>query len=337
MSSLLDKLLTPQALKIAGAVAGTALALATLRRLTLGVWWDPVCKPQDLTGKTAVVTGGTTGLGFETALGLAKMGAKVIITGCSESRGRAAVAELTKRSKNSNVTFIAGDMADFAAVNELAKKILAEAPVINILVNNAGKVYSGKVQKVTKDGHCEMFQVNFLSHFLLTNSLIPALLASPTPSRIVSVSSKLADKVDASWEDTTNFNTTRAYGQSKLAQILHMKTLHIQHQPNITAVSCMPGLSRTPLLANLDVPLVQKIIIFLLQPIFISILRSPKSGAQTILFCAVDPSVCGGKFYDNMAERKICGLNNCAVDPAQLQKLWDYSEKALAPFLSVKQ
>lgn len=72
---------------------------------------------------------------------------------------------------------------------------------------------------------------------------------------------------------------------------MYMKSLHIQHHPRITAVSCMPGLSRTPLLANLELPLVQKIIVLLMTPVFWSILRSPRSGAQTILFCAVDPSV----------------------------------------------
>ena len=115
-----------------------------------------------------------------------------------------------------------------------------------------------------------------------------------------------------------------------MAQVMFMKSLHMRHQPKVVAVSCMPGLSRTSIFMPEAPSLAQRIIVLLCMPFSLALMRSPFAGAQTILFCAAHPSVQGCKFYDNMAERAVTGVALCGADPAQWQRLWDYSEAAIA-------
>ena len=139
---------------------------------------DMHAKP-DMHGKTVVVTGANSGIGFETAAALAAMGARVLITARSADRGRAAVASLHERlGGDAVVQLVVFDLSDLSSVRRGAAEILEQAPRLDVLVNNAGVVLSDRV--VTVDGYEATFATNHLGPFLLTNLLLDRLRSSST-------------------------------------------------------------------------------------------------------------------------------------------------------------
>ena len=182
--------------------------------------WTAVNIP-DLTDKIAVVTGGNSGIGFETAVELARNGAETIIACRSASRGDAAVQRIRKSVPLANVEAMPLDLGDLASVDAFAQRFADENDHLDILVNNAG-IMATPYRK-TKDGFESQFGTNHLGHFALAAKLMPSLLAAPT-SRIVNVSS-LAHRqgvvdLDALDFDGSNYSRWRAYGRSKLANLL---------------------------------------------------------------------------------------------------------------------
>ncbi len=141
----------------------------------------------DMSGKTVVVTGGNSGIGFETAAALASMGARVLVTARNADKGRAAVATMTQRlGAEAQVQLVVFDLADLASVRRGAAEILEQAPRLDVLVNNAGLVLTERVETV--DGYEATFATNHLGPFLLTNLLLDRITGS-APARIVNVAS----------------------------------------------------------------------------------------------------------------------------------------------------
>jgi NAD(P)-dependent dehydrogenase (short-subunit alcohol dehydrogenase family) len=175
--------------------------------------------------RVILVTGSTSGLGEEVAMRLGESGAHVIVHGRNRERG-ANVAEEINRGPGS-ARFYQADFASFAQVRALADHILSEYDRLDVLVNNAGVGPSPNRRLTSEDGHELRLQVNYLSHFLLTELLLP-LLRESAPSRIVNVASRTQSPID--WEDVMlergRFSGGRAYGQSKLAQIGFTFDLH---------------------------------------------------------------------------------------------------------------
>jgi NAD(P)-dependent dehydrogenase (short-subunit alcohol dehydrogenase family) len=177
--------------------------------------------PADTAGRQIVlITGSTDGLGREVALRMGATGAHVIVHGRNVERGNAVVAEIAKAGKGT-ARFYAADLASLAAVRKLAESILKDYGRLNILVNNAGLgSASPGGREVSPDGHELRFAVNYLSGFLLTRMLLPRLVAS-APARIINVSSIGQSPID--FNDPMiekGYTGSRAYGQSKLAQIM---------------------------------------------------------------------------------------------------------------------
>ncbi len=169
--------------------------------------------------QVVLITGATSGLGREVALRLAAGGAHVIVHGRDSARGQEVVREIASEGKGS-ARFYAADLASTAQVRELARAILRDYERLDVLVNNAGIATLPPERALTDEGYELRFQVNYLSGFLLTRLLLPRLLAS-APSRIVNVSSLAASPID--FDDVMiarNFSPGRAYGQSKLAQVM---------------------------------------------------------------------------------------------------------------------
>jgi len=176
--------------------------------------------------EVVLVTGSTSGLGREVARRMGERGAHVIVHGRNQDRGLAAVREIEATSGSAR--FIAADFASFEQVRRLARTILADYERLDVLVNNAGFGSAPDERLVSDDGHEFRFQVNYLSHFLLTHMLLP-LLEESAPSRIVNVSSLAQSPID--WDDVMiqrDFSGRRAYAQSKLAQIGFTFDLHEQ-------------------------------------------------------------------------------------------------------------
>lgn len=172
-----------------------------------------------------LITGSTGGLGREVALEMASRGAHVIVHGRSEERGRELVAEIEAGGVGT-AEFHAADLASLDAVRAFAQEVRSLHSRIDVLVNNAGIwLEPDQGRLLSEDGHELHFQVNYLSHFLLTQELLPLLRAAGTresPARIINVSSVAQRPID--FDDVgmeEGYSDGRGYAQSKLAQILH--------------------------------------------------------------------------------------------------------------------
>ena len=170
--------------------------------------------------QVALVTGSTSGLGRELALRLGSMGVHVIVHGRNRERGMEVVEAIESEGVGS-ARFYAADLASFERVREFGEAVLSDYERLDVLINNAGIASAPDGRTLSEDGHELLFQVNYLSHFLLTRLLMPRLLES-APSRIVNVSSGAQTPID--FDDVmieNNYSGGRAYAQSKLAQVLH--------------------------------------------------------------------------------------------------------------------
>ena len=194
-----------------------ALALALLPSAFLANTLE--VRAQEPGQQVVLVTGSTSGLGREVALRLGAMGWHVIVHGRSQERGLEVVDEINSQGPG-NARFYRADLASFDQTREFGESLLRDYERMDVLVNNAGFGSAPNERLVSEDGHEFRFQVNYLSTFLLTHMLMPRLRSS-TPSRIVNVSSLAQSPID--FDDVmieNNFSGGRAYGQSKLAQIM---------------------------------------------------------------------------------------------------------------------
>ncbi|MCX4776229.1 SDR family NAD(P)-dependent oxidoreductase [Streptomyces sp. NBC_01264] len=201
--------------------------------------------PSFLSGRTILVTGATSGIGYETARLLAECGATVLVHGRTPGEARAAVDRLLATA-DVDAEMLRPCAADFAHLDEverLANRITAGYPHLDVLVNNAA-VAAPERHTVTPDGNELAFQVNFLAHYLLTNLLAPALTTAPG-GRVVNVSSSMHRSASIMWNDpnrTRRYSRLAAYAQSQLALTVFAA------DPRVTAVSVNPGVCETALM-----------------------------------------------------------------------------------------
>jgi NAD(P)-dependent dehydrogenase (short-subunit alcohol dehydrogenase family) len=194
--------------RLAVAVIGAAL-------LATGASSQTAARPGQ---RVALVTGSTSGLGREVAIRLGAMGMHVIVHGRDAERGAEVVAEVEQAGGTAR--FYRADFGSFAEVRALGDSILRDYDRLHVLVNNAGFGRAPNERMVTQDGHELRLQVNHLAHFLLTRMLLPTIIAS-APARIVNVASGAQNQID--FDNVmleSEFDGGRAYGQSKLAQIM---------------------------------------------------------------------------------------------------------------------
>ncbi|RMJ16226.1 hypothetical protein CDV36_004136 [Fusarium kuroshium] len=193
----------------------------------------------DLTGKVYIVTGGTSGIGYNTVARLAQHGAHVYLCARSQAKGEKAVSEIKKRYPQANISILEMDHLSLPAVVSAAKFFLSKETVLHGLVNNAGIMATPF--EMTKDGYEAQWQTNYLAHWVFTSYLVPLLLntSKGLPSgtvRIVNLSSAghhQAPKGGIIFADTSlpNESALTRYGQSKLGNVLHAKTLHKMYGP----------------------------------------------------------------------------------------------------------
>ncbi|MGW2934966.1 SDR family NAD(P)-dependent oxidoreductase [Streptomyces sp. NPDC001156] len=200
----------------------------------------------DLSSRTVLITGATSGIGLETARRLAERGATVLMHGRTAEEAQAAVDRLvaTTRIEEAQLKACAADFARLEEVEALADRVVREHPHLDVLVNNAGMAAPER-HTVTADGNEIAFQVNFLAHYLLTCLLEPALTSEPG-GRVVNVSSSLHRTASIQWSDpnrTRRYSRLAAYAQSQLALTVFAADLRV------TAVSVHPGVCDTALLS----------------------------------------------------------------------------------------
>ncbi|HXN59501.1 MAG TPA: SDR family oxidoreductase, partial [Acidimicrobiales bacterium] len=277
-------------------------------------------------GKTVVVTGGNSGIGFETAAALAAMGARVLVTARNADKGRAAVAAIGQRAGGGGqVQLVVFDLSDLDSVRRGAAEVLEQAPRLDVLINNAGLVLTERAQTV--DGFEATFAINHLGPFLFTNLLLDRIRES-APSRIVNVASTAhsAARKGIPFDDLQSerrYRGMRVYGQSKLANMLFTIELARRLQGgDVTANSLHPGTVRTGYGADGDARGLLAIGIKIAAPFFLS----PAKGARTSVYLASSPEVAGvsGEYFVKCKPRRP---RKQAQNADAARRLWQVSEQ----------
>jgi len=276
---------------------------------------------EEMKGKTVVITGANSGIGFETSIALAKMGAKVFMVARNPKLGQDALALVRERSSNKNVELMLCDFSSLSNVRKLAEEIIKKCPRLDVLVNNAGKTFG--TRSVTAYGFEWTFGVNHLAPFLLTNLLLP-LLKKSAPARVVNTASLAHTFGHINFEDIMaekKYAEMTAYAQSKLANVLFSAELSKRLAgTGVTSNSLHPGVVSTQFAAAGGV------FSKLFYRWFKFIMKTPAQGAKTTIYLASSPDVEGisGKYFSNC---KVAKPSKEGRDDSVAKRLWDLSEK----------
>ncbi|MFJ1575385.1 SDR family NAD(P)-dependent oxidoreductase [Streptomyces sp. NPDC088182] len=286
----------------------------------------------DQTGRTAVITGANTGLGFETAAALAARGAHVVLAVRNLDKGKEAAARISARTPGAALTLQRLDLSSLDSVRTAADELRAGHERIDLLINNAGVMWTPKA--VTKDGFELQLGTNHLGHFALTGLLLDRILPVPG-SRIVTVSSQ-AHRLGASidfddLQSERRYSRTGAYGQSKLANVLFTYELQRRLAGGYAtiALASHPGGAATEL-ARDAYPPVRLLFDKLIVPL---VAQGPDMGALPSLRAATDPGATGGQFYgpDGLftmrGHPKAAKSHAKSYDRATQHRLWTVSEE----------
>jgi NAD(P)-dependent dehydrogenase (short-subunit alcohol dehydrogenase family) len=275
-----------------------------------------------LDGKTALITGATSGIGLEASVQLAARGARVVMVGRDPAKGARMVEEVQRRSGSNDVALLLCDFAVQADIRRLAADYLAAEPRLDILINNAGSVSDRR--RVTADGLEQTFAVNHLGYFLLTNLLLDRLIAS-APSRVVNVASVGHKHGDLDFDNLQyehgGYSIMKAYGRSKLANVLFTAELARRLEGKGVTVNCLhPGAvataiwSRAPWYARPILAVAKKLMV------------TPEEGGARVVHLAASEEVAGrsGGYYE---KNRLVTPAPRAQDVALAKQLWDVSAR----------
>ena len=268
--------------------------------------------------KTILVTGSTDGIGLKTALELAGSGHEIVLHGRSAEKVQRARDMIQRAAPDAVLHTAYADLADLAEVSRMAQDLAARLPQLDVLINNAG-VYMTE-RRLTKDGFEMTLAVNHLAHFLLTKLLLPLLKKSPEP-RVLTVSSvaHMSGRIDFdNLNAEQSFDPYHAYANSKLADALFASEL-ARREPWLCSNSLHPGVINTKLLhVGFDMAG-----------------DAVAAGARTSVYLATSPDVKGitGKYFERCA---AVAPSPQALDQRLAQRLWEWSENAVRPYISSK-
>jgi NAD(P)-dependent dehydrogenase (short-subunit alcohol dehydrogenase family) len=275
-----------------------------------------------MSGLTCLVTGATSGIGKETALRLAMLGAEVIVVARDKARGEAAKAEISARVPPALVEVMTADLTSLPQVRRLAAEVLARRDRLDVLVNNAGVISMRR--QLTAEGLETTFATNHLGPFLLT-TLLRGLLERSAPARVVTVSSAAHKQVKAiPWDDLpygARSAPAQAYPLSKLLNILFTAELARRLAGTGVTANCLhPGFVRTALGRDMTGPLGAVV------PLFLRFRPGPAAGAATSVYLASSPEVAGvtGGYF---CKCKPARPSAPARDPIAAARLWALSEE----------
>lgn len=285
----------------------------------------------DQHGRTAIVTGANTGLGYQTTRMLAAKGAKVIMACRNMGKANAAMAELKAQQPDAQLEVMEIDLSSLASVRAFAKTFLATHSSLDLLINNAGVMMPPF--SLTEDGFELQMEANFFGHFLLTGLLLDT-LNSTANSRIVTLSSIVHRNGKINFDDLQSeqkYSASEAYAQSKLACL--MFTLELQRRLEKAGHSCIsvashPGISTTELGRHMP-KLMYTLLRYTIAPILTHI---PEKGAQPTVLAALGPAK-GGDYFGPTGFREFKGKPGPAKsephahDEAVAAKLWKTSQE----------
>ncbi|RZF40439.1 hypothetical protein LSTR_LSTR013901 [Laodelphax striatellus] len=289
-----------------------------------------------LDGKTAIITGASSGIGKYVAMDLYRRGARVIIPCLSLDEAESAVAcieeevggEVMRGEERGKLVIKVMDLSSLSSVRQCAQELLQEEEAIHFLINNAGVFISDET--LSKDGYQIHFAVNYLGHFLFTMLLMPLLLKS-APARILNTASDvhyLGKPINLDYIKKANDSALAGYTNSKFAVASFTKELSRKLEgTGVTVYSTHPGIVDTPMsekfLASYNF-FIRTAIKIVAKPV----VKTPKEAAETILYCALDDGVAAESgFYYCDCKRKHAA-SKCE-DPKTAKELWDMSVNLL--------
>src|ERR671914_52802 len=270
--------------------------------------------------KICLITGATSGIGKATAMGLANMGASVVMVGRDQGKGEAVMAEIKQKSNNASVDLMLADLSSQEEIRRLADEFKEAYPRLDVLINNAGLFRSTRI--TTADGLEMTFAVNHLACFLLTKLLLDVLKAS-SPSRIVNVSSGDHSNGTIDFDDLQGekgYKGPKAYSQSKLANVLFTYELARRLEGTGITANCLhPGAGVRTNFGS-GVTGVFGLMVRSLRPL----MKSPEKGAETSIYLASSPEVEGlsGRYFVKKAEARSSGMS---YEERLARRLWEVS------------
>ena len=269
-------------------------------------------------GKVVIVTGANSGIGKETAKALAKLGAAVVMVCRDRERGRLALGEVKKASRNENVELMLCDLSSQKSIREFASEFKKGHARLECLVNNAGILFRNRSE--TEDGLEATFAVNHLGYFLLTNLLLD-LMRESAPARVVSVASEAHKYGAINFDDLQNeknYRSLAAYSNSKLANVLFTYELARRLGASQVTANCLhPGVIATNLFRALPKPI---------GALFKLVTLSPEKGARTSVYLASSAEVEGvtGKYF---VKKSATRTSAASYNEDTARRLWDESAK----------
>lgn len=292
--------------------------------------WDESQVP-DMQGKTIVITGANSGIGYEATRILAGRGAEIIMAVRNYEKGQQALQNIQNVHPTAKLQLMRLDLSELASIRNFAEEFRQKHHQLSILINNAGVMMPPYSR--TQDGFELQFGSNHLGHFALTGLLLPHLLATPS-ARIVTLSSiaAYAGKIDFdNLDGSKGYRAFKFYSQSKLANMLFARELQLslaQHQADVISVACHPGFTHTNLASRGSGKPVSGIFGLLSR----SFGQPALMGALPTLYAATSPAVHGGEYIgpDGKGGRKGYPKSDDHIDKlyqADLSKqLWTLSE-----------
>ena len=276
-------------------------------------------------GKTCLVTGANAGIGKAAAMELARRGARVVLLCRSESRGRAALAEIERRGGNDSLDLLVADLASQRQIRAVAEEYLQRFERLDVLVNNAA-VLAWRERRVNEDGLEMTFAVNHLAPFLLTGLLLDR-MRQCAPSRIVTVASGAHRRTEIDFDDLQNerdYSPFDAYSRSKLANVYFTYELARRLEGTGVTANCLhPGVVSTALFREMR-PW-QRVALWLGRPF----LLKPERGADTAVYLAGASEVEGvtGRYFE---KREEVSSSPVSYDTDIARRLWEVSETLTA-------
>lgn len=279
-----------------------------------------ITSPADLRGRTALITGASSGIGYETTKALARAGATVLTVSRPSGKGAAFTERLRQETGNHDVHYLPADLANLGEVRRVAEEVRVRFTRLDVLLNNAGAFFSER--QTTADGFEKTLALNHLAYFLLTHLLLEPLLESPS-ARIVNVSSQAERLGQIHFGNVMlerGYNGWKAYGQSKLANLLFTYELARRVASTSVSVNALhPGGVASGFGSGNGG--VGALILKLVRPFF----KSPEEGAQTSIYLAASPAVEGisGRYF---IDCKPASSSKRSRDQEVQARLWRLSE-----------
>lgn len=274
--------------------------------------------------KIILITGATSGIGYQTALALAKMGAQVIVTGRNQKTAAEAVDTLKSTSGNTGVDFLLADLTQQADIRQLAANFTQKYPRLDVLINNAG--LAAAERKLTTEGIESNFAVNVVAPFLLTHLLLDSLKSVPSPRVVTLMGGNVPAQLDLdNLQAERSFDGLNSYSQAKLAMMAMMYEF-AQREKGVTLNVCYPGQASTNMTRGVTPEMLPGIMRFIF-PLFKLWVRpdggkSAAKAARSSIYLAASPDVAGvtGKYFDTNS--KMVAWPPAILDTPTREKLW---------------